>query len=143
MKKGQEIELTLEKFADRGRSLARVDAYVVFVAGAVPGDRVRARVFKRKKSFAEARLLRVLEPSALRAEPRCRYFGTCGGCKWQHVGYEAQLEAKRQGVEEALRHTGGFAGVTARPTIGSERAYLYRNKMEFSFSAHRWLTPAE
>ena len=106
LKRGREIELTLTDFADRGKSLARVGdgdrGYVVFVAGAVPGDRVRARVFKRKKSFAEARLLEVLQPSDLRVEPRCEYFQSCGGCKWQHVGYEAQLEMKRDHVEGAL-----------------------------------------
>ncbi len=143
MKRGTEIELDIEKFADRGKSLARRDGYVVFVAGAVPGDRVRARVFKRKKTYAEARLLEVLTPSPLRVEPRCRYFGTCGGCKWQHVAYAAQLEAKQQSVREAFVHQGGFEDVSVRPTLGAEQIYGYRNKMEFSFSADRWLTPEE
>lgn len=142
-KQGAVLDLVIEKFADRGKSLARLGGYVVFVAGAVPGDRVRARIVKRKKSFGEARLLEVLEPSPLRTEPRCEYFWDCGGCKWQHVAYEAQLEAKRQSVAEALAHTGGFRDVEVRPTIGSERSYFYRNKMEFSFSAHRWLTDWE
>lgn len=145
MRKGTEIELTLEKFADRGKSLARVDGFVVFVAGAVPGDRVRARVFKKRKGFAEARLLEVLAPSDMRTTPRCEYFGTCGGCKWQHVGYEHQLEAKRESVHDALTRAGGLTlpedGV--RPTLGAESPYFYRNKMEFSFSAYRWLTPEE
>lgn len=157
LKRGREIELTLTDFADRGKSLARVGdgdrGYVVFVAGAVPGDRVRARVFKRKKSFAEARLLEVLQPSDLRVEPRCEYFQSCGGCKWQHVGYEAQLEMKRDHVEGALVHEGGIdlgahgpdgEGVVVLPTMGSEgEPYFYRNKMEFSFSAQRWLTDWE
>lgn len=142
-RKGEEVEIEIEKFADRGKSLARKDGYVVFVAGAVPGDRVRARVVKRKKNFAEAQLLKVVQPSALRTEPRCFYFGTCGGCKWQHVDYAAQLEAKRQSVEDALRHLGGFEGAEARPTIGSENVYFYRNKMEFSFSSQRWLMREE
>ncbi len=145
IKKGEQVEMTMEKFADRGKSLARVNGYVVFVAGAVPGDRVRARIFKRKKGFAEARLLEVLSPSTLRTEPRCRYVGTCGGCKWQHVSYEAQLEAKRQSVAEALAHQGGFdaASLVIHPTLGAAETYFYRNKMEFSFSQHRWLTPDE
>ena len=150
LKRGAEIELTLEKFADRGKSLARMDGYVVFVAGAVPGDRVRAKVFKRKKSFAEARLLEVLEPSDLRTEPRCEYFAACGGCKWQHVQYDAQLAMKQQAVAEALEHTGGLdldaLGVEVRPTLGAEDTsgiYVYRNKMEFSFAAQRWLTDWE
>ncbi len=147
IRRGEEIELTLDKFADRGKSLTRVGGYVVFVAGAVPGDRVRAKVFKRKKSFAEARLLEVLEPSPLRTEPRCEYFDSCGGCKWQHVQYDAQLEMKRQAVADALVHQGGFdldaLGIDVRPTIGSAETYYYRNKMEFTFASKRWLTDWE
>ncbi|MEL6615082.1 MAG: 23S rRNA (uracil(1939)-C(5))-methyltransferase RlmD [Bacteroidota bacterium] len=157
LKRGKEVEITLTDFADRGKSLARIGAgdrgYVVFVAGAVPGDRMRARVFKRKRSFAEARILEVLEPSPLRVEPRCEYFSSCGGCKWQHVGYETQLEMKREMVEGALRHEGGIdlathgasgEGVEVRPTLaGGDEPYYYRNKMEFSFSAQRWLTDWE
>ncbi len=147
IRRGEEIELVLEKFADRGKSLTRVGGYVVFVAGAVPGDRIRAKVFKRKKSFAEARLLEVLEPSPLRTEPRCEYFASCGGCKWQHVDYPAQLDMKRDAVAEALSHQGGFdleaLGIEVRPTLGADETYFYRNKMEFSFSANRWLTDWE
>ncbi|MEM1041435.1 MAG: 23S rRNA (uracil(1939)-C(5))-methyltransferase RlmD [Bacteroidota bacterium] len=142
-KKGATLDLKIEKFADRGKSLARLNGYVVFVAGAVPGDTVRARLFKRKRGFGEARIVEVLEESPLRTDPRCEYFWGCGGCKWQHVEYPAQLEAKRQSVAEALAHAGGFEGVEVRPTIGAEEKYYYRNKMEFSFSAQRWLTDRE
>ena len=147
IRRGEEIELTLEKFADRGKSLTRVGGYVVFVAGAVPGDRIRAKVFKRKKSFAEARLLEVLEPSPLRTEARCEYFNSCGGCKWQHVKYDAQLAMKREAVVEALGHQGGFdleaLGIEVQPTLGAEETYFYRNKMEFTFASKRWLTDWE
>ena len=143
VQRGEEIEITLEKFADRGKSIAYVDGYVVFVAGGAPGDHVRARVFKRTKKFAEARIVEVLAPSALRVKPRCYYFGSCGGCSWQHVSYEAQLEAKKRSVEEALRHHGGLLDIEVRNPIGADSSYFYRNKMEFSFSAHRWLTPKE
>ena len=88
-------------------------------------------------------MLEVLKPSPLRTEPRCEYFWSCGGCKWQHVEYAAQLDAKRQSVAEALAHTGGFDGLDVRPTIGADEIYFYRNKMEFSFAAHRWLTDWE
>ena len=142
-KKGAVLDLAIEKFADRGKSLARHDGYVVFVAGAVPGDRVRARLIKRRKGFGEARILEVLEESPLRTTPRCEYFWDCGGCKWQHVEYDAQLEAKRQSVEDALRHAGGFRDVVVPAPIGAEQTYFYRNKMEFSFAAHRWLTDWE
>lgn len=160
MKPGDLLDLTIEAFADRGKSLARMPApgsddagdglgdeagrgYVVFVAGAVPGDRVRAVVLKRKRRHAEARLVEVVEPSPLRVAPRCEYFGTCGGCKWQHVDYAAQLEMKRGSVEGALRHAGGFADAVALAPIASPRPYFYRNKMEFSFADARWLSVDE
>ncbi len=143
MKRGMELDLDIEKFADQGKSLGRADGMVVFVAGGVPGDRVRVQISKTKKRYAEARLLEVLSPGPLRVEPRCPYFGACGGCKWQHVAYPAQLDAKRQSVEDAFQRTGGFAGVPVLPAIGSDRIYYYRNKMEFSFSAARWLTADE
>ncbi|MDX1739647.1 MAG: 23S rRNA (uracil(1939)-C(5))-methyltransferase RlmD [Rhodothermales bacterium] len=141
--RGSELRVTIEKFADRGKSLARFDGMVIFVAGAVPGDEVDVRLRKVKKKFAEGEVIRLVRESAIRTEAVCRYFGYCGGCKWQHVDYSAQLEAKRQSVREALEHTGGISGIDVRPTIGSESIYLYRNKMEFSFSAQRWLTKAE
>ena len=140
LRRGDELEAVIEKFADRGKSLVRLDGYVVFVPGGVPGDRVRLRVTKGKKKFAEARVIDLLDPSPLRTEPRCFYFESCGGCKWQHVEYEAQIEAKRQSVEEAFRN---LEAPEVRPTIGAEKIYFYRNKMEFSFSTKRWLTPKE
>lgn len=143
VRKGDEIEIEIEKFADRGKSLARLNGYVVFVTGAVPGDRVKARIMRKKKKFAEARLLEVLSPSDLRVEPRCKYFGNCGGCKWQNVDYDAQLAAKHRSVSEALQHQGGYEDIVVKPTIGAENIFHYRNKMEYSFSAARWLTSEE
>jgi 23S rRNA (uracil1939-C5)-methyltransferase len=140
---GDLVDLDIEKFADKGKSLARVDGYVVFVEGAVPGDRVTAYVHRTKSSYAEAKLDTLLEPSDLRVEPRCRYAEACGGCTWQHVDYEAQLEAKRQSVAEALEHQTDFADVEVRPTLGSPKRFFYRNKMDFDFSADRWLTRDE
>ena len=157
LKRGREVELTLEAFADRGKSLARVPSptgegrgYVVFVAGAVPGDRVRARVIKRKKGFAEARLLEVLDESDLRTQPRCPYHADCGGCKWQHVEYPAQLAMKGEQAVSALARAGlDLSAADVRAPLGaadrdgSGGTYFYRNKMEFSFSAMRWLTDWE
>lgn len=141
MKRGDVLEIDLTAFADRGKSLGRAaDGRVVFVAGAVPGDRARVQVFATKKRHAEARLEELLEPSPLRVAPRCRYFGTCGGCKWQQVDYAAQLEMKRQSVHDALVRTGGLDIPDVRPTLGSPRVFFYRNKMEFSFADERWKT---
>lgn len=143
MKKGAELELSIEKFADRGKSLAKHEGYVIFVPGAVPGDRVKATLIRKRKSFGEARIDELIEASPLRTDPKCRYFGTCGGCKWQHVQYQAQLDAKTQSVQEAMRHEGGFGDLPVRETIAAADIYGYRNKMEFSFSAERWLTREE
>ena len=142
MKKGDEITLHLESFAFEGKSVARVDGQVVFVTGGVPGDEVRVAVNKVKKQHAEAEVVEVLTKSPLRTEPRCPYFGTCGGCKWQHVDYNAQLNFKRQHVVDALERIGGFRGIVVNPTLGAEDIYAYRNKMEFSFG-ERWLTREE
>ena len=143
MRKGDELTLTIEKFADRGKSLTRLNGYVIFVPGAVPGDKVLAKVVRKKKKFAEARLLEVVSPSPLRTDPTCQYFGSCGGCKWQHVQYEAQLDAKRQSVLEALQFQGGIENVEVNPIIGADDVFHYRNKMEYTFSSSRWLTSEE
>ncbi len=142
MKRGDLLTLALERFALEGKSIARVDGLVVFVTGAVPGDEVRAELTKVKKSFCEARTVEVLSPSPLRTEPKCRYSGTCGGCRWQNVRYEAQLAFKRQHVIDALERIGGIRGVSVNDTLGSDNEYYYRNKMEFSFG-EPWLTREE
>jgi len=143
MRTGDLLDVTLEAFADKGKSLARIDGMVLFVAKTVPGDHARVRIFKKKKNFAEARLEALLTPSPLRTEARCRYAGTCGGCTWQHVQYEAQLEAKRSSVIGALKHAGGLVFPDVQPTLPSPDLFFYRNKMEFSFSDQRWLTREE
>jgi 23S rRNA (uracil1939-C5)-methyltransferase len=142
MKRGDIIEVTIESAAFEGKSVARVDGFVLFVQGAVPGDRARVTVTRTKKSFAEAELIEVLQASPLRAVPQCRHFGTCGGCKWQHVAYEAQCDFKRQHVVDALERIGGFPGIEVAPTLGAASPYYYRNKMEFSFG-QRWRTREE
>ncbi|MFP4229160.1 MAG: 23S rRNA (uracil(1939)-C(5))-methyltransferase RlmD, partial [Salinivenus sp.] len=117
--------------------------YVVFVEGAVPGDRIKAYVHRTKSNYAEAKLDTLLEPSDLRVAPRCRYADACGGCKWQHVAYEAQLEMKQQSVQEAFAQQTDFDEIEVRPTLASPKQFFYRNKMDFDFSADRWLTRGE
>jgi 23S rRNA (uracil1939-C5)-methyltransferase len=141
--RGDVLDLEIESSGFEGTSIARYQGIVVFVDGAVAGDTVRARVVKTKKKHIEARVLEVLAPSAQRTTPRCRHFGTCGGCKWQHVQYASQLEFKRQHVVDALERIGGFKGVEVLPTLPSGEEYFYRNKLEFSFGTDRWLTHAE
>lgn len=146
LKRGDEIEVEISSAAfsaggeafSQGKSVARINGFVVFVEGAVPGDIVRARIVRIQKSFAEARTLEVVRPSSVRTSPRCIHFGVCGGCKWQHVRYEAQLQFKQQHVVDAFRHIGGFSTPPVLPIIGCREPYFYRNKMEFSFSDQEW-----
>lgn len=143
VKKKQEIELDVTGIAFGGRGIAKIDGYTVFVDQAVPGDRVLARIVKKKKSYAEARTLQIIEPSADRIEPPCRYAGWCGGCKWQFLQYGRQLEYKRRHVREAVEHIGQISGVPVHPVLPADKIFGYRNKMEFSCSDRRWLLPEE
>ena len=143
IKKGQRIELVIDDIAIGGRGLAKVDGMVVFVDQAVPGDRVWARIYRKKKRHAEARIDTLVEASSMRIDAPCPYSGVCGGCKWQYFDYNQQLEYKRQHVAQALAHIGGIRDVVVHPTIPSELQFGYRNKMEFSCADRRWLMPHE
>ena len=143
MRKGDIIELTIEKMVYGGRGLAHHNNRAVFVDAAIPGERVMARASRVKKDFAEARLLEVLEPSQHRVIAPCRYNDYCGGCNWQFIEYEKQLEHKHAIVEELLHHIGKVADVPVHPALPAPQALGYRNKMEFSFSDKRWLLPEE
>jgi 23S rRNA (uracil1939-C5)-methyltransferase len=143
VKKKQELELEVTGIAFGGRGIAKIDGYTVFVDQAVPGDRVAARIVKKKKNYAEARTLAVISPSPDRIEPPCRYAGWCGGCKWQFLEYGRQLEYKRRHVEEAVERIGQLSGVPVHPVLPCDKKFGYRNKMEFSCSDRRWLLPEE
>lgn len=143
IKKGISIELEIESIASGGKGLARVEGFVIFVRGALPGDRVNALITKKKKGYAEARMLDLLSPSKDRIEAPCPYFGYCGGCQWQHVGYNRQLAYKEKLVIDAMGHIGNLGDTEVKDTIPSENRFEYRNKMEFSFSDRRWLLPDE
>lgn len=143
VRRGQDIELKIEKLSFGGAGLSRLDNYVIFVKNTVPGDHVKARVVKRKTSFAEAVLLEIVQPSHLRQNAPCPYFNWCGGCTWQNLSYKKQLEYKQQIVRESLEHLGGLGELSVQPVMGSDIYFGYRNKMEFSFSDRRWLLPQE
>lgn len=127
------LELKIDSIAFEGKSIARVDGFVVFVTGGVPGDVVKARIFKKKKDFAEAKIVEVISPSPYRVRARCSYFGVCGGCRWQHLDYAEQLRFKRQHVIDALERTGGLK-LQVGDIVGAEDIYEYRNKIEVTFS---------
>ncbi|PKO16980.1 23S rRNA (uracil(1939)-C(5))-methyltransferase RlmD [candidate division BRC1 bacterium HGW-BRC1-1] len=133
IRKGDEVELSIDSLAFGGRGVARHAGMVIFVEGALEGDVVRARITKRKPQYAEARATEVVTPSPHRLEAPCPVFGICGGCKWQNFEYARQLEAKQRHVGEALTHIARRQQVEVRPIIASPSQWHYRNKMEFSF----------
>ncbi len=130
---GDILELDVTTLAYGGQGVARHDDFVVFLRGAVPGDRVRARVTRRKRSHAEATTLEVLTPSPRRCAPTCAHAHECGGCEWQTLSYDAQLEYKAQQVADSLERLGHLTGFTQEPVRGMAHPWRYRNKMEFSF----------
>lgn len=115
----------------------------VLVSGAVPGDVVNARVKKSKSKYFEAEATGILEKSPFRVESKCIHFGVCGGCKWQNLSYEKQLEFKQDEVYNHIKRIGGIDDFETLEILGSKEQYFYRNKMEFSFSNARWLTQHE
>lgn len=129
--------------AAEGNALARVDDMVVFVPLAAPGDIVDIQITRKRKSYCEGRVARLVSPSPCRVEPVCEHFGLCGGCRWQHLPYPMQLEFKRQQVVDALKRIAKVELPEVAPTKGSERILEYRNKMEYTFSNRRWLTPEQ
>jgi len=135
------IEITA--IAAEGKALARVDDKVVFVPYVVPGDVVDLQVKRKKSCYMEAVAVAVHRRSPLRAEPFCRHYGVCGGCKWQCLQYEEQLKAKQQQVFDALSRIGKVQLPEFMPILGSRKTREYRNKLEFGFSNRRWLTEDE
>lgn len=132
-KKGDELEMTIESLAFGGKGVARIAGFVIFVEGAVPGDRVRALITRAKPSYAEARAIQVLEPSSARVEAPCRHFGVCGGCSWQTLDYGEQLRYKQQQVRDCLERIGGIGDLPMDNPLPAEPLWRYRNKVEFSF----------
>lgn len=129
--------------SSEGKAVARVDDLVVFVEGAVPGDTCTILISRIKKKFAEAKLLKLEKPSPQRIDAVCTHFGSCGGCKWQHLDYEAQLYYKQKHVHDSLTRLAKVNFPELKPIVGAEKNYNYRNKLEFTFSAKKWLTKEE
>jgi len=122
-----------------GKAVGKKDGLTVFVPFAVPGDVVDVEVYKKKKGYAEARIVNIKKKSPHRIEPKCAHFGLCGGCKWQIMDYETQLKYKQKQVEDCFRHLGKFEFPSVLPIIPSKKQYEYRNKLEYTFSHLRWL----
>ena len=134
VRKDEEVELQVDSLAYGGNGVARLNGFVVFVRRGLPGDRVRARVTKVKRGFAEALATEVLEPSAQRVDAPCAHYPACGGCRFQDLDYAAQVASKEAQVRDALVRIGGIAEPPLEPIVPAESAFFYRNKMEYSFT---------
>ena len=131
---GDELDVRVDSLAYGGNGVGRVDGFVVFVRGGLPGDLVRARATKVKRGYAEAVRTELLEPGPDRVPAPCRHFGVCGGCRFQDLAYERQVAAKEEQVRDALARIGRFADPPVLPIVPAASAYGYRNKLEYSFA---------
>ncbi len=143
LKRGTELELEIDSLAYGGMGLARRDNFVIFVKGAIPGQTVNARIYKKRKGYAEAQVKEILNESSNAVEAPCEHFGVCGGCKVQNLSYDIQLKEKTAQVEDAFQRLGGFPDFKLDDSIGADPIYQYRNKMEFTFSPRRWVLDTE
>ena len=136
--------LEISAVAAEGNAIARVTTeaggYVVFIPYGAPGDIADVKIDRKKHSFAQGHIERLVKPSDVRVEPRCSHFGTCGGCRWQHLPYDFQLKCKQQQVVDALERIAKIELPEISPIKGSPEIWEYRNKLEFTFSNKKWLT---
>jgi 23S rRNA (uracil1939-C5)-methyltransferase len=135
--------VTITDIGAEGNALARVNNLVVFVPMLIPGDVVDLQVIRKRKKYLEGRVIKFHKYSPDRIEPRCSHFGVCGGCKWQHLPYSLQLKFKEKQVRDNLTRIGKTELPEIKPIIGSADIFLYRNKLEYTFSDKRWLTKEE
>ena len=132
--------LEILRVGAEGNAVARHGELVVFVPYAAPGDVANVKIDRKKHSYAEGHIERLVKASPLRTEPFCEHFGVCGGCRWQHLAYEEQIKAKQQQVTDALTRIAKVELPEISPILGSEQTREYRNKMEYTFSNRKWLT---
>ncbi|HQB22686.1 MAG TPA: 23S rRNA (uracil(1939)-C(5))-methyltransferase RlmD [Bacteroidales bacterium] len=135
--------LLITSVAAEGVSLGRHNDYVIFVSGVIPGDIVDVQLTRMRKAYAESKLLQIREFSKDRIEPFCKHFGTCGGCKWQMLPYEKQLEYKEKQVYDQLTRLGKLENLNLKPIIPAKNDKYYRNKLEYTFAQRRWIDSNE
>ncbi len=129
--------------AEEGKGVGKADDFVLFVDKAVPGDIADVAVYRSKKNFGEGKITELKHPSEYRTQPFCEHFGTCGGCKWQHMTYAAQLKFKQKSVADALARIAKVDVTAMLPIVPSPADKYYRNKLEYTFSNKRWLNDGE
>lgn len=133
-------EIEISGVAAEGKSIARFNDMVIFIPFGAPGDIADIKIDRKKHSYAEGHIERLITPSPIRTQPRCEHFTVCGGCRWQHLPYEYQLKCKQQQVTDALTRIAKVELPEISPIIGSKETWHYRNKMEYTFSNKKWLT---
>jgi 23S rRNA (uracil1939-C5)-methyltransferase len=144
MKKGDKMSnIVVETMAAEGKCIARVEGLVIFLQGGAPGDTVEVELTKIKSNFLEGRVTNIQKLSPNRTQPFCEHFGTCGGCSWQHINYPTQLQYKQQQAIDNLERIGGLELPPISPIIASTKKDHYRNKLDYTFTANRWLTKEE
>lgn len=142
IQKNSEIEITIDNLAYGGKGIGRIDNFVVFVKDAVPGDKLKVRIDKKNKSFAEAEITQIIEPSPKRTTPPCRYFDMCGGCSWQNMKYEDQLFYKQEIAKTSITHISGCGEINIDDILPAPNIWNYRNKMDFTFGYDSEMKPA-
>jgi tRNA/tmRNA/rRNA uracil-C5-methylase (TrmA/RlmC/RlmD family) len=140
LKLADKISLTIHDLAFGGEGVGRVDDFVVFVPFVITGETVEVEITEVKKNFARAKLLRVVTPSPERVAPECRYFGACGGCQYQHIGYAAQLKFKHKQIADLFERVGKISGEKIAPVIACPQPYGYRNRIMIR---SQWNGPAK
>ena len=140
IKRGQELEVEIESLAYGGKGVVHVDTLAIFVERALPGQKMRIRIKKKRNNYADAYPIEILQPAPNQIEAKCPHFGVCGGCLLQNLSYEDQLVVKTQQVRDLIQRVGGFKEIEVKPALPSPEIFHYRNKMEFSFTTRPWMT---
>jgi 23S rRNA (uracil1939-C5)-methyltransferase len=144
MKKGDQLEnIVVETMAAEGKCITKLNGQVIFIEGGAPGDTVDITLTKIKSTFLEGKVTTIKKLSENRTTPFCTHFGTCGGCSWQHINYETQLQYKHQQVVDNLERIGGLDLPAVQTILPSQKTKYYRNKLDYTFTASRWLTKDE
>ena len=139
IKKGSELDLKIDSLSYGGKGISRYNGIVIFTNNVLPGQTIKAKIIKKKKSYLEAVPIEIIEESPFKQKEKCAHFYDCGGCKTQDLDYEEQINQKQNQIIEALTHLAKINVEEISPIIKSDAIYEYRNKMEFSFSNNRWL----
>ena len=139
LSKGQIIDLDIRSLAYGGMGVSYHNDVVIFVKGGIPGEKLKAKIYKKKKNYLEAYPIEKIKKSKKSVDPRCEHFGVCGGCSFQNLNYNDQLSQKNTQVKDLFTRIGGIQTPPINKIIGCDNQYNYRNKMEFSYSSNKWI----